>query len=252
MNENLPKWLKLKDDALYYNGTGTFVFFVPESFFTHKHAIIEGDIVHLLGILNWAIVKDGDDPEKYSLKAKPFEYPTAISTKPGIVKKVKNLKIVESQNPQDFRLFIYRNNNDDMILSSIHTVDDIVNVEECMAIFETTGKIPPGISYYDLYKYYMEPMVLNGSSYGITAQEFGLLYSEICRSQKDLGVPFRLTKTLDKDPYAYTSISVKDISKIISPFTSITTENWDKAVINAAIIDEKDIKDTPMEKIMID
>ena len=240
MNENLPNWMKVKDDALYYNGAGAFIFFVPETFFSHNHAIIEGEVVHLIGVLNWAIVKDGDDPSSYSLKSKPFEYPTAISTRPGKVEKVKGLKIVESQKPQDFRIFHYTNNKQDQILASLHTVEDITNVEECMSIFETTGKVPPGISYYDLYRYYMDPMQLNGKSYPISAQEFGVLYAEECRSKEDRTVPFRLTKALDKDPYAYDSISVKEIPKLVSPFTAITTENWDKAVINAAIIDPKD------------
>lgn len=252
MNENLPNWMRLKDDSLYYIGTGEFIFYVPESFFEHGHAIIEGEIIHTIGILNWVIIKDGEDPTKCSLKSKPFTWPTAISTRPGSIEKAKGLKIVESQKAQDFRILRYTNNNDDQILTTIHNVQDIVNVEKCMSIFETTGKIPPGISYYDLYKYYIEPMRLNGSDYGITAQEFGILYSEICRSPHDYSVPFRLTKDLDKDPYSYVSVSAKQISKLVSPFTSITTENWDKAVISSAIIDEKDIKDTPMERIMID
>lgn len=252
MNENLPSWMKLKDDSLYYTGKDEFVFFVPESFFEHKHAIQEGEIVHTIGILNWAIVKKGDDPAKYSLKSKPFTWPTAISTKPGIIEKVKELKIVPSQKAQDFRIFRYENNGDDQILSTIHNVEDIVNVEECMSIFETTGKIPPGISYYDLYNYFDQPITLNGGDYGVGMQEFGLLYSETCRSKDDYTIPFRLTKDLDKDPYSYRSISVKQISKLISPFTAITTENWDRAVISSAIIKDEDIKDTPMERIMID
>lgn len=252
MNENLPTWMKLKDESVYYVGPDEFVFFVPESFFEHKHAIQEGDVLHLIGILNWAIVKKGDNPAKYSTKSKPFNWPTAISTRPGSIEKVKGLKIVESQKAQDFRIFKYTNNGEDQILVNTRTVQDIVNVEECMSIFETTGKIPPGISYYDLYTYYMDPIELNGSSYGITAQEFGLLYSEVCRSKNDYSVPFRLTKDLDKDPYSYTSISVKQISKLVSPFTAITTENWDKAVISASIIKDEDIKDTPMERIMMD
>lgn len=252
MNENLPNWLKLKDSSLYYNGTGEFIFFVPENFFSHNHAIQEGDVIHLIGVLNWAIIKDGEDPTKYATKSKPFTWPTAISTRPGSIEKAKNLKIVESQKAQDFRIFRYKNNNEDQILVYTHSVEDIVNVEECMSIFETTGKIPPGISYYDLYKYFMEPIKLNGASYGLTAQEFGLLYSETCRSKSDISKPFRLTKDLDKDPYSYDSVSIKQVSKLISPFTAITTENWDKAVISASIIKDEDIKDTPMERIMID
>lgn len=252
MNEKLASWMKLKDDALYYIGKGTFIFLVPESFFTHHHAIIEGDVVHVIGVLNWAILKGNESPEDYGKMSKPFEFPTAISTMPGKMEKIKNIKIKDSQEPQDFRIFYYENNDHDQILTSKYTVQDIANVERAMSIFETTGKIPPGISYYDLYRYYMDPMRLNGNSYGLTAQEFGLLYSEICRSKKDISVPFRQTKELDKDPYAYKSISVKEVSKLTSPFTAIVTENWDKAVISSAIISDEDIKDTPMERIMMD
>ena len=254
MNENIKApWLQVKDDVLYYTGTGTFIFFVPESFFEDGHAFQEGDYVNSKGILNWAIMKNSDDdPSKYSLKSKPFTFPSAITTKPSRIEKVKKLKIKESQESQDFRVFYYENNKEDQILSSLHSVQDITNVEKNMSIFEITGKIPPGISYMDLYKYFVDSMSLNGGKYPLSIQEFGLLYAEICRSPHDYSKPFRLTKDLDKDPYSYRSISIKEVSKLISPFTAITTENWDKAVINAAIIDDKDIKDTPMERIMMD
>lgn len=253
MNENIKvPWLKVKDDILYYTGTGAFIFFVPESFFEHGHAFQEGEYVHSVGILNWAVMKSSDeDPANYALKAKPFTFPSAITTKPGRIEKAKKLKIKESQDSQDFRVFFYENNKDDEVLSSLYSVQDITNVEKIMSIFEITGKIPPGISYYDLYKYFVDSMTINGGKYPLSMQEFGLLYAEICRSPHDLSKAFRLTKDLDKDPYSYKSISIKEVSKLISPFTAITTENWDKAVINAAIIDEKDIKDTPMEKIMM-
>ena len=94
-------------------------------------------------------------------------------------------------------------------------------------------------------------MTLNGGKYGLSIQEFGLLSSEICRDPNDYSKPFRLSKKLDTDPYCYNAVSVKQVSKLVSPFTAITTENWDKAVISSAIISDEDIKDTPMEKIMM-
>lgn len=254
MNESIKvPWLTIKDDALYYTGTGAFVFFVPESFFEHDHAFQEGDYVHTMGILNWVVMKKADDkPADYALKAKPFTFPSAITTKPGRIEKVKKLKIKESQEAQDFRVFIYENNKEDQVIASLHSVQDIVNVEKIMSIFEITGKIPPGISYLDLYKYFVDSMTINGGKYPLSMQEFGLLYAEICRSPHDYSKPFRLTKDLDKDPYSYRCVSIKDVSNLVSPFTAITTENWDKSVISAATIDEKDIKDTPMERIMMD
>ncbi len=65
MNETIPSFLKLKDEALYYNGEGEFIFLVPEIYFERNHAIITGEIVNMIGILNYNFIKkDGDDYTK--------------------------------------------------------------------------------------------------------------------------------------------------------------------------------------------
>ena len=42
----------------------------------------------------------------------------------------------------------------------------------------------------------------------------------------------------------------KDIPKYISPFSAITSENWNESIIQAINMDEKDVT-LPMEKIMM-
>ena len=79
------------------------------------------------------------------------------------------------------------------------------------------------------------------------AQMFGILVSELCRSTKDESVPFRLAK--ETDMHKYKPVSIKMIPKYISAFTSITSENWDDAVVNAVI--NKNKVDSPMEKILM-
>ncbi len=120
-----------------------------------------------------------------------------------------------------------------------------------MQIFVKTGKIPKNIPYDTLHEYFLENMALNGGDYGITPQEFGLVISELCRDPSNISRPYRLSKAIDKSMIDYTAISIKEIAKVISPFTSVVTENWDEAVISAGLIEDKDIKNTPMERIMM-
>ena len=64
--------------------------------------------------------------------------------------------------------------------------------------------------------------------------------------------PFWLSKETDMNKYK--SLSVKLIPKLICPFTAVTSENWDEAVVNACIDSENDKKrfvDSPMEKILM-
>lgn len=249
MNENIPSFLKLKDRTLYYKGEGEFVFLVPEIFFSRNHAIIDGEFVNIIGLLNYSILKKPTDPITKNLKV--FDFPTVFLTKPGKIEKVKRLKLVDSRPAEDYRVLHYEDNNEDQIICSIDVPQDIANVEEFMQIFVKTGKIPTGIPYDIIHNLFLENMELNGNSYGITAQYFGLIVSELCRDPNDNSRPYRLSKAINKSMVDYEPISIKTISKIVSPFTSITTENWDEAVVNASIIEPEKIKNTPMERIMM-
>ena len=71
--------------------------------------------------------------------------------------------------------------------------------------------------------------------------------SELCRDPKDRNKPFRLGTALDSDIYSYQPMSVKDIPKVVSPFTSLTSENFDKAVVGAIM--NKNNTPTPLERV---
>ena len=91
-------------------------------------------------------------------------------------------------------------------------------------------------------------MTINGASYGLPASDFGLLISELCRDPVDINKPFRMCKALDKDPCSYVPISVKDIPKLVSPVTSLTSENFDQAMVGAIM--NKNNSDTPLERVL--
>ena len=99
-------------------------------------------------------------------------------------------------------------------------------------------------------------MALNSGTYKIHAQAMGLLYSKICRDPKDISTPFRLSKTANEKMTGYTSISIKEASKYVSPFVSLTSENLDEAIMSAVLLSDEEKtgkrthKESPLERVI--
>ena len=90
-------------------------------------------------------------------------------------------------------------------------------------------------------------MELNGSSYGMTLQMFGIVISEMCRDSSNPSRAFRHTKFTDQ--MSYRAISIKDLPKYISPSSSIGSENWDLGVVGAIMNPTN--ANSPMEKLLM-
>ena len=242
MAYEVPKFLRRDGDSLLFNQDGQFIFYVPETYFDkgRNDAVINGEYVNLLGILDYAIFTPGGKTSG----PKRFFFPTVFLTKPSKIEKQKNVKLKPGVDPQDYRLLIY--NKDDPVVVSVKVPQDILNVESFYRIF-LYGKLPVTIPYGKMQDYFTESIALNGSSYSITLQMFGLVIGEICRSKNDLNVPFRLTNYTDDT--SYKPIGIRDVPKYISPNSSIGSENWDNAVVGA-IMHPNDIG-SPMEKLIM-
>lgn len=243
-----PAFVKKKGDTVYYSGKGEFLLFVPEVYFDRKVAVIEGEFVELLGICNYAIIENPNSKADISKKIRTFYFPSRFITRPGKIEKVKDFAITKDFT-SDYRIFHYEDNGEDQIIVSTKVPQDITNVEDFFRLFVDTGNIPNTINYYDLYLYFLDSIEINGSSYNLPASLFGLVVSGLCRDPKDINKPFRLGKAIDEDPYSYKSISVKDVPKLVSPFTSLTSENFDKAVVGA--IQNKNNEYSPLERVLM-
>lgn len=242
MAEKLPSFLRREEDSLIFNNeTGYFAFYVPEFYFGKENiALITGKYYNLLGILDYAIFNE--DGTNNGLKS--FKFPTVFLTEPGEVEKIKNVKLTQYSEPQDYRVLKYYYG--DTIVVSTKVPQDAQNIEEFFKLF-LFGHLPTTINYGEMYEYFLENIKLNGGKYGtIPTQTFGIITSEMCVDINDLRKPFRLTKM--ENPTAYKCISIRDKPKYVSPFTSIISDNWDEAVMNA--IEMKDAKETPMEILL--
>lgn len=242
MAYEVPKFLRRDGDSLLYNGEGQFIFYVPETYFDkgRNDAVVNGEYVSLLGIIDYALVS----PSGKAGQSQRFFFPTVFLTKPSRIEKQKAVKLKPDVEPQDYRLLIYY--KDDPIVVSVKVPQDIGNVESFYRIF-LYGKTPQTIPYGKLQEYFTESIALNGSSYSLTLQMFGVVISEMARSRKDLNTPFRLTNFTDE--CSYKLLGIRDVPKYISPNSSIGSENWDNAVVGA-VMHPNDVG-SPMEKLIM-
>lgn len=238
----IPSWLKKDGESVIYNGDGYFAFFVPERYFDGKNAakaIIMGEYVNLFGILDYQLFNSNN---KSNGPVRCFKFPTVFLTKPTEIEKIKNIKIVSWADAQDYRVLKYEKGS--QIVVSTKVPQDLQNVEFFYSLF-LGGNLPTTIQYEDLYTYLIENIELAGESYGITNQLLGIVTSEMARDYNNESKAFRNSKSDH-----YRCINIKDIPKFISAYAAITSENWDEAVVSA--IENKTIRDIPMEKILMD
>lgn len=237
----IPSWLKKDGESVLYNGDGYFAFFIPENYFIGKNskAIIEGEYVNVFGVLDYQLFTDNDKPNG---PVRCFKFPTIFLTRPTSIEKARNIKLVPWADPDDYRVLKYEKGA--QIVVSTKVPQDLQNIEFFYGLF-TGGHLPVTIPYDDLYTYLIENIQLAGEDYGITNQILGVVVSEMARDPNNLEKAFRHSKSEH-----YKAINIKDIPKFISPYSSIVSENWDEAVVNA--IETKSTKDIPMEKILMD
>ena len=238
----IPSWLKRDGESILYNGDGYFAFFIPERFFDGKNAakaIINGEYVNLFGILDYQLFNASGNPNG---PVRCFKFPTVFLTKPTSIEKARNLKITDWSSSQDYRVLKYEKGA--QIVVSTKVPQDLQNVEHFYSLF-LGGNLPVTIPYEELYTYLTENIELAGESYGITNQLLGIVVSEMARDPNNLEKAFR-----NSNAKHYTTINIRDIPKFISPYSAIVSENWDDAIVSA--IENKNTKDIPMEKILMD
>lgn len=241
MAYQVPSFLKRSDDSLLFAGDGELIFYVPEIYFDRKIAVINGEYVSILGVLDYAVF----DKSGRNSGLKPMQFPTVFLTKPRTIEKQRNVKLTKTSVQQDYRLLRY--SKDDIVVVSVHVPKDIANVEDFYRVFLISGRLPTTIPYDKIQEYFIESIELNGSSYGLNWQMFGFVISEAFRSKNDLGTAFRHTHITDMTNYQ--AISIADLPKYISPYSSITSQNWDDGVIGSIV--DPGRSNSPMEKLLM-
>ena len=251
IDTDLPAFIKFKDDTCYYKGDGECIYYIPEDYFTDTKnpiAMIVGQYVSTLGIFDWALVSTNG---KIS-EAKPFRYPTIILCKPSYIEKQKDVSLAGTK-PTNYRVLHFKEG--DELISDVNTPEIIDNVLAMLRMAIVNGnKLPPTLPYDKIHEYFPECMELNGSSYGVNMQLFGIMVSESYRDPDDITKPYRLSKAINKSMTDYVQVSIKTIPKFQSPYNSLVSENFDESLIASIIqsdLPEDEIPTTPLEQVMM-
>ncbi|MGN1394773.1 MAG: hypothetical protein ACI4V7_12215 [Succinivibrionaceae bacterium] len=239
----MPSFLKLDGQSFLFKNDGIFRFYVPEKYFTTKLAEFLGEYVSIFGILNYAIFDKNDKPIG---GLKNFKFPTTFLTKPDDIEILKGIKLTKNMDPQDYRVLKYY--KEGVIVVRNEVVEDAANLDKFYAALQS-GNLPNTIPYNEWQDYFLENIKLTGNGYNVSAQLIGVIFSELCRSSKDSSIPFRLSKSNDMTDYR--TCSIKEIPRGISPFTALTSECWDDALMSSITVGETG-NHSPMEKIMMD
>lgn len=246
----VPAFIKQKDNKLLYNGEGEFVFYVPDDYFgdvkVNPIAQVLGQYVAVLGIIDWAIVsKNGS-----VTPPRNFFLPTIFTCKPYDIEKVRDFKINKNGKVKDYRILHFKPG--DEIVSDTHIPKLLDHVEAEFKMMVINGdKIPPTVRYDKMQEYFRESIILNGTNYNINMQMFGILIGGFCRDRNDLSKPFRYTSMNDMTNYQ--QLSVRNTAKYISPYVAFTSENFDESLMASVLLSDtpdKDIKETPLEKVL--
>lgn len=235
----LPSYIKKDGDKVLYTGDGEVIYYIPEKFFSTKNAIINGEYVDVFGIFNYDIFDENGKSRGLSL----FKYPTMITCKPTSFSK-ETMILKGTKIEMDYRLLHFK--KDDELVCSTRVVKDVANAEKFTNLL-FRANLPDNIRYDELHELLPFNASINGFSYNLINQMFGLLVSEICRDPSDLSKPFRLSKM--KNMTDYKAIGLTKIPKYISPYTAITSENADEAVASA--MTNKATGKSPLERVMM-
>ena len=144
----VPPFLKRDGDSLLFNlkDDKEFIFYVPEEYFEREDAIVIGEFVNLIGILDYAIFdKNGKHNGLH-----PFYFPTVFLTKPYTIEKMKDIKLTSTNKPSNYRALKYK--YDDQVVVSVKVPQNIDNVEDFYKIF-FCGKLPTTINYNKIHNY---------------------------------------------------------------------------------------------------
>ena len=198
--------------------------------------------VFLFGIFSYAIF---DKNDKAIGKLRTFKFPISFLTKPDEIEIAKGIVLTSNNKPSDYRILKYH--KDGVVVVNYNIAEDAENIQRWYSAIDT-GALPNNLPYDELQNYFLRNVQLTGNKYSVSLQLIGVVISELCRSRKDINLPFRMSGSDDMNNYQW--MSIKDIPKGTSPFTALQSEEWDKAVISSITLDTN--KDSPLEKIMMD
>ena len=243
MASKLPSFLREENNKVYFNQKDSeLIFYIPEKYFERNTVEQTGEIFNLLGVFDYTVqnLTTGKNIGLHN-----FRFPSYFNSIPSNVEKKKGIQLTKYSKVEDYRILRYQDG--DVVIDSTIVTRFIGNVEKLNNLFFVLGYVPNTIPYDKIFEYVIDGMEINGEQYELNNQAIGMAIGELCRSINDDKIPYILSG--ERDLHAYRTMSVRNISKLISPYTALISEDFDESVLYAMMNETP--KDTPLEKVLV-
>ena len=216
-----------KDESLLLN-IDYMEAYIPDSLF--KKGLNEelGDRFSLLGIFNFRV---GKGPDKLESKIHTFKFPSMITTSPSSMEE-EEFELTEGSGSQKYKILKYYKGN--KVLESLFVIADIGNVEKYINLL-INGNLPNTIKYTDLLNLFLQNIIVNKQSLGISALVLSAVISEVYRYKKDLSIPLRKIIAKGKcGELDYFAANARTIAANNGTFSALTFEDQDTMLVTSA------------------
>ena len=198
--------------------------YIPQIYIDQEITEIKSSTIETLGVFYFSEKSSEDSKEIFHLLKLPSNIEMEYS-------EVESKTLEVAGNLTKYNIFTLTKGmylvGDENIIQSSKSASKFINLLH-------GGKIPNEIGYSNVIKLYLECIKLNKINLGVPYMVLESITSEICRSRKDVSIPFRFdianpkTNTNEKD---FKCVNIKEISFLSSTFAAVTFEDMNKALL---------------------
>lgn len=225
--------------------------YVPADLFKENEtasaiAVEYGEGFKLVGMFNIRFFESDEEPRE-SRPLRTFNYPNTIITYPDSAVIMK-LQLTEGSEPEQYRIFKYYFG--DVIMSA--TSDQAVANCTKFLNMVTRGKIPSTIPYDKFIEIWEKNFQINKFNPGVPSVTLQMIWAQMCRSKKDVTVPFRMEYGKGANPMDYVSTNMNTVAAASSVFAGLSFERIGEKLasgINMTRSGAEQIR-SPMEEIL--
>ena len=172
-----------------------------------------------------------------------------ITTAPSSIETAE-MELNQGSGVQKYKILKYYKGNE--VLESLFTIADIGNVEKFVNLL-MNGNLPNTINYSTLLDLFLQNILVNKQSLGITSVSLSAVISEVYRFKNDLSIPFRKMYATNKaGELDYVAANSRTICANNGTFSALTFEDQDTMLVTSANKKRYNKKEneSPLEKII--
>lgn len=225
--------------------------YIPTSLFKDTEsdsavAVEYGEGFKVVGVFNMRCFQSEDQP-RATVPLRTFNYPNTIVTYPD-TSSIQTLTLQEGMEPDKYRIFHYQFG--DVIMAS-ESDQAVGNCTKFLNMI-TRGKIPNTIPYDQFVHIWENNFDINNFNPGVPSVTLQMIWAEMCRSRKDITVPFRMEYGKGANPTDYVSTNMNTVAAATSVFAGLSFERISEKLASGINMTRSGVEQrrSPMEEVL--